>query len=109
MLKKIQKEHLEWQLKNFGTLPPVDSIMGMIEEIGELCHAYNHEKWGVRGSLFNMRAKAKDAVGDIAIFLMSYCSSMGFDLQDIIVDTWIEVSKRDWVKHPEKGVPNDSN
>ena len=52
-------------------------------------------------------AKKKDAIGDIVIFLADYCSSEGFDFEDIVLTVWKEVKQRDWKKNPEKGVKDE--
>jgi hypothetical protein len=42
----------------------------------------------------------KDAVGDIMIYLSDYCYRSGFDLGEIVQETWAKVSQRDWRKNP---------
>ena len=103
-LRDIQIQHLEWQRKNFGRLPPVDSILGVVEEVGELAHSYTKNKQGIRVDQDHIK-KMRDAVGDITIFLISLCSAMDWDYQNVVNETWKEVSSRDWVSFPEKGVP----
>jgi hypothetical protein len=48
----------------------------------------------------NARAKM-DAVGDIIIYLASYCTSSDLDLHHCLEVTWAKVKKRDWVADPE--------
>ena len=70
--------------------------------MGELAHAHLKEEQGIRTGE-NHIALAKDSIGDIIIFLADYCSARGFDLQEIIEETWAEVKQRDWKKDPIKG------
>ena len=102
MIRKMQEEHKVWQINNFGLLPPEDSLLGIVEEVGELAHAHTHNKQRVRTNE-NHASNMKDAVGDITIFLMSFCTSYGWDYQSIIEGVWKKVSDRDWVKFPGNG------
>lgn len=73
-LQEIQKEHREWSLKNFGEHPTWHPLLGIQEEIGELAHAYLKREQGIRGTREEHDAAIKDAVGDVMIYLMGYCS-----------------------------------
>ena len=103
MLRKIQLDHSVWQTRNFGKMPTEDSILGIVEEIGELAHHLLKKKQKVRGTPEFHDMKMKDAIGDIIVFLMGFCTGMGWDIEDILIEVWSEVSKRDWIKDPEKG------
>ena len=103
-LYKIQLDHKQWQEHNFGVLPPEDSLLGIMEELGELSHAFTKAKQNVRIDEDHV-ANMEDAVGDIAIFLMSFCSSQRLSFKACIENTWDKVKQRDWKKYPEKGVP----
>ena len=105
-LPRIQREHAIWANHNFGPQRKHHSLLGMVEELGELAHAHLKQEQGIRGAGDN-EAKAKDAIGDIVIFLFGYCNSRGYDLQVIIHETWLEVKKRDWKLYPETGLPDD--
>lgn len=100
-LRLVQEEQKDWAHRNFGDQEPWDSLLGVVEELGELAHAELKQKQGIRGKT---DAEAKDAVGDMCIYLMGYCNAKGFDLQTIIKETWGEVRKRDWNKHKKTGV-----
>jgi len=97
----IQKQHRIWTDHNFPNAPSDDSLIGAFEEMGELAHAHLKRKQGIRGN--NHEAEARDAIGDIIIYLLHYCTSNGWKMSDIIQETWDEVSKRDWIKNPENG------
>lgn len=105
MLKQVQMEHIIWQLKNFGKLPPDNALFGLVEEIGELSHHLLKKKEKVRGTDEEHDIGMKDAIGDIMIFAVSFCSAMGWDVDDVLMETWRNVKKRDWKKYPEKGMP----
>jgi len=100
-LDHIQTEHRVWTDHNFPNAPSDDSLIGAFEEMGELAHAHLKRKQGIRGN--NHEAEARDAIGDIIIYLLHYCTSNGWKMSDIIQETWDEVSKRDWIKNPENG------
>jgi NTP pyrophosphatase (non-canonical NTP hydrolase) len=99
----IQIEHRQWQEYNFGKIPVHDSILGAMEELGELCHAYTKLKQGNRVNEDHV-ADMKDAIGDIVIFLISICNERGWNFQDIVIDVWTQVRQRDWRKYPENGI-----
>ena len=102
-LRRIQREQRNWAERNFGKDTPTwHPLLGVVEEIGELCHAHLKEAQGIRINEDHV-ASAKDAIGDTVIYLIDYCNRRGFDFADIIVETWSEVGARDWTKHKEIG------
>lgn len=107
MLKTIQDEQCEWALSNFGTRDPVEhsdhALFGIMEELGELAHAHLKSKQGIRGTPEELEIEAKDAVGDVLIFMLDYCTARGWDMQTILEETWQQVSQRDWIKFPKNG------
>jgi len=100
MLKKLQDEQRPWVAYNFGDRPSWMPLLGVVEELGELAHAYLKRAQGIRTSE-NHTENAKDAVADIVIFLADYCSAEGFDLEAIVQETWDKVKQRDWKKNPD--------
>ena len=96
-LKKFQEEQRIWSTKNFGETygSGYRSILGAVEELGELAHAHLKSEQGIRTDEDHTLAK-KDAVGDIVIYLADYCWREGLSLEDCISDAWEIVSKRDW-------------
>ena len=100
-LQCIQREVAQWTKKNFGHRPAYWPLLGVSEEVGELCHAHLKQEQGIRGTATELEVKAKDAVGDIVIYLISYCDKRGWDFEAIISETWRKVSKRDWAKQRE--------
>ncbi len=103
-LKQLQHEVHAWTLENFEPLDSVYSLLGVVEEVGELAHSVLKSKQGIRGTLIEHRFKQKDAIGDIVIFLLDYCNKRGFDLEEILEETWNEVKQRDWKKFKYDGV-----
>lgn len=101
-LVKLQSELIPWVQHNFGARPSWMPLLGAVEELGELAHAHLKEAQGIRTSE-DHDAKAKDAVGDVIVFLADYCNSRGWDLEQIVIDAWEVAKKRDWKKDPVNG------
>lgn len=97
-LRALQADHKEWSTRNFPNADPIDAVLGVAEEVGELCHAILKQRQGIRGTKEEHEAKAKDAVGDIVIFLLDVCNRRGWSFAEIVAETWAEVRKRDWTK-----------
>lgn len=106
-MSDIQRKLFAWATKNFGEQQPYQQLLGVMEELGELCHAQLKGEQGIRGRPEVLEVKAKDAVGDVLIYLMQYCSIRGWDIGPILNDTVAEVLKRDWKTDPEKGGRDD--
>ena len=68
---KLQQESKDWVVKNFGSRPKHQPLLGLTEEVGELMMAVE-------------LAEVKDAVADIAIFLLDFCNVNEFNLDQII-------------------------
>ncbi len=99
----LQSQVERWSLHNFDDQPAYRCLLGAVEELGELCHAHLKSEQGIRGSKDSHQEAAKDAIGDIIIYLADYSAREGFDLQEIIEETWALVTKRDWKVNPGKG------
>lgn len=109
-LKKIQFEIHEWAKKNFPTTAtnPTVQFLGVVEEVGELSHAILKQRQSIRGT-YEEHEKAKhDAVGDILIYLMNFCSASGYKLDEILEETWDTVKQRDWNKNKNNGSTSES-
>ena len=103
--RQLQIENGHWAIKNFGAENrPERSLLGVVEEVGELAHAVLKSIQGIRGSSEEHSAAARDAVGDIIIYLADFCSRSGYDLQEIVEETWDQVKARDWTKKKGDGV-----
>lgn len=98
-MKNVQHELVEWSLHNFGDRPAWQPLLGLVEEVGELSHAYLKRAQGIRTNE-DHNAQIRDAVGDILIYLLDFCNAEGVDAQQILDDTWEHVKKRDWKQDP---------
>lgn len=79
----------EWVARNFpdptGENTPGDSIIGCIEELGELAHSHLKLKQGIRGTPQEHLDAARDALGDLMIYLMGVISYHGEeDLREFV-------------------------
>jgi NTP pyrophosphatase (non-canonical NTP hydrolase) len=77
-LEKFQGEVSEWTRRNFGDQPAYRPLLGAVEEIGELAHAHLKEEQKIRGTAEELQALAKDAVGDVIVYLADYCGRRGW-------------------------------
>lgn len=102
-LEVIQRVVHEWRQRNFPDADATQQLLGVAEELGELSHSHLKEMQGIRGDSGLHQANAKDAVGDLMIYLMGYCSCRGWDIRKILIDTADHVLKRDWIANPEDG------
>jgi len=107
MISELQREVAPWVLHNFEDCPSWMPLVGIMEELGELAHAHLKEAQGIRVNEDYIK-NAKDAIGDIMIYLADYCNSRKFNLEQIIDDTWNSVKQRDWKADPKKGETNDN-
>ena len=101
-LERLQHELKPWVERNYGSRPAYWPLLGVGEEVGELMHAHLKQEQGIRKGEDHI-ANAKDAVGDIMVYLADYCNARGWDMQEILDETWAKVRERDWVKDPVRG------
>lgn len=106
-LAKFQREHKEWVDHNFPAQRSHQPLLGIVEEVGELAHAQLKGEQEIRHSNQEIWDAKVDAVGDIVIYLASYCNAAGIDLNAAVSMTWYKVQKRDWIADPQ-GAGNDS-
>jgi NTP pyrophosphatase (non-canonical NTP hydrolase) len=102
-LRNLQVRHRLWLEHNFPNQQEHDALLGLVEEVGELAHAHLKASQGIRGTSLKHRDDAIDAIGDIIIYLASYCNTNGYDLEQCLISAWDEVKNRDWVKYPKDG------
>lgn len=67
----------EWSIRNFGDQPPENPLLGVLEEIGELSHAYLKSLQGIRGTPEEHLDALRDGVGDAVVFLADFCIRAG--------------------------------
>ena len=101
-MKDIQDEIAEWVNKNFPNTTATEQFLGVVEEVGELSHAILKGKQGIRQEGLSSIME-NDAVADISIFLLSYCSFKGIDFEKNLRQVWKGVKKRDWKRFPVDG------
>lgn len=98
-LSILQAQHREWVKRNFpkdvGDVWP--ALAGMVEEMGELSHHILKRHQGIRGSYEHHSEEIKDAVADLIIFACGVADAEGFDMGDVVRETWERVQTRDWV------------
>ena len=97
-LDELQSQVAAWSRKNFGDQPSYRPLLGVVEEVGELCHAHLKGEQGIRHTAAELVAMQKDAVGDIVIYLLDYCEREGIDLAECVVGAWEQVKRRDWAR-----------
>lgn len=103
-LRELQQVVDAWVKYNFPNQVAYQPLLGVVEEVGELSHSHLKEEQNIRGSVEEHQAKAKDAIGDIVIYLCNYCSLRGFDLESCVDTAWREVRDRDWQKNSRNGL-----
>lgn len=103
---ELQSETQIWRNHNFPgeASDAARQIAGMMEELGELAHAWLKMDQGIRYDEA-LEDKEMDAIGDLIIYLCGYCSARGLFLSECITRAWHEVKERDWIKYPETGRP----
>ena len=74
----IRAQVAQWSIQNFASQPAEFPFGGIGEEIGELQHAVLKANQGIRGTLEDHTTAAKDAVGDIFIYVCDFSSRAGF-------------------------------
>lgn len=104
MIRELQIKHSEWASRNFPNAVSDDALIGIVEEVGELAHAHLKAKQCIRGTPEQHRLDKMDAIGDIFMYMLHYCTLEGIDAEMTIVDTWYTISQRDWLKNKENGV-----
>jgi NTP pyrophosphatase (non-canonical NTP hydrolase) len=104
-LTEFQDTHARWLRHNFPDAEPWEALAGMMEELGELAHAHlkGHNLIRSLDDPQKITAYKADAVGDIFIYLTSYCTTNGLSLERCIQEAWQEVEQRDWRLNPVDG------
>lgn len=104
-MNTMQQEHRAWRQRNFPGQVPYQPILGAAEEVGELAHAYLKMEQGIRGTQEELDAKIDDAIGDLCIYLFSFCNMTDRNLLVLINKAWDEVRQRNWILYPTTGRP----
>jgi NTP pyrophosphatase (non-canonical NTP hydrolase) len=102
-LSETQKEILEWSHKNFGRVENsqiplrISSLLGMVEELGELSHAIL--KWA-QGE---HKIAIQDSIADLLVFTLDFCGRNDMDAEELLNRVWSKVKLRDWNKNKLTG------
>lgn len=102
-LSQLQKESRVWRDRNFPDHSSIDAFLGMTEEMGELAHAILKRAQGIRGTADEHTAAIRDAVADWIIFACGFADNEGFDIGEVVQQTWEQVKMRDWLADPRNG------
>jgi NTP pyrophosphatase (non-canonical NTP hydrolase) len=113
-ITELQEQHEKWVAHNFPDQQEEHAFLGMVEEVGELAHAILKYEQGIRGyNEARMHDEVQDSLGDLFVYMMSFCNRRGYDLEQIILDTWGAVMQRDWIRYPDTGrapsAPSDAS
>lgn len=94
----------QWSTETFGPHHGTGyrNLLGLSEEVGELCHAHLKGEQGIRHTPQEIERLKKDAVGDILIFLCNYCDSQGFNIRDCAAQAWGEIEGRTYASMKEQ-------
>lgn len=108
-LAAFQYDVGQWAERNFGEVQPIQPLLGMVEELGELCHAILKHQQGIRGfeDEATVRVAIEDAVGDLMVYAANFMNRHGLSLERAIVETWTTVRQRDWTKNPVTGAADN--
>lgn len=101
---ELQNRQGRWADHNFPDTPAHRPLLGAGEELGELFHAHLKMEQNIRGDGGTHALEAKDAIGDVLIYLAHYCNLRGFDMGQIARETMEHVEKRDWIACPHDGI-----
>jgi hypothetical protein len=82
-LPQIAKEVNKWSVLNFGVDNTKNTILGMVEELGELAHAVLKGRQGIRHTPEEIAEMERDAIGDISIYLFDFCGRTGVSVPDM--------------------------
>jgi NTP pyrophosphatase (non-canonical NTP hydrolase) len=83
IFQELDRPYREWRERNFPQNDASHQLLGMIEEVGELAHAWLKKEQGIRGTEDQHMADLKDAVGDIAIFTLGYVQLLEIKVEDV--------------------------
>lgn len=84
--RRLQDERDVWVANNFPDDPLGinTSMLGVIEEVGELSHHYLKEAQHIRGTTEEHQAEQKDALGDTYVYLMGIASGKSLDMEECV-------------------------
>lgn len=105
-LARAQDQLHEWRERNFPRADSTQQLLGVVEELGELSHIHLKAIQRIRQGRMSpaeIQRLKEDAIGDIIIYLMGYCSYEGLSLSHCLDEAGAEVLERDWLTNPQYG------
>lgn len=91
---------MAWHTKNVGPHYQTGyrNLLGMQEELGELCHSHLKQEQGIKMEE-DHEFKKRDAIGDLMGFLICYCDSQNIDIEVCMKEAWTVVKERSYDPH----------
>lgn len=109
-IREIQSSVASWVKHNFPSSTAQDEILGMQEDLGKLARAYLKSKQKIRGYSFSgdkSKREMSDAIGNMMIYMLGFCESVGIDLESEVFSAWEKIKKLDWSADPDSGGRNN--
>lgn len=102
----FQAEIAEWSKKNFPSQDPIDPLLGISEEVGELNHAVLKARQGIRKGADPQLTQEliNDALADLFIYMADFASRNNISLGEVIAIGWATVKQRDWQRNKVDGI-----
>jgi NTP pyrophosphatase (non-canonical NTP hydrolase) len=98
---EIATEIDKWVDYNFPNRTIEQQGLGLGEEAGECLRAILKRVQQIRGTHEEWTTELKRELGDVMIKVFTICSDEGFDVHDVLVDRWKDISTRDLVTNPK--------
>ena len=101
---ELQAKLNVWLKHNFPNATTDQQLKGVMEELGELCHADLKYEQRIRDySSEKSVLEIEDAVGDLVICLINYCNKKNISFAECVRTAHNEIMSRDWQKNPKDG------
>jgi NTP pyrophosphatase (non-canonical NTP hydrolase) len=98
-IRNLQRDVNAWVTRNFDN-SELTAVVGLVEEVGELCRAVVKMEQGIRGTRDEWSQEIRKETGDIFIKLCDVARFYEFDLSDAVRERWADVSQRNWKANP---------
>jgi NTP pyrophosphatase (non-canonical NTP hydrolase) len=98
-LRAMQREHNAWKRLQLGAHRIDTSLMGLVEETGELAGAIRKERQGIDDQ-HKLIQKQRSGIADITMCLVDICNVRGWDYEEIVANKWAVVKQRDYRAGP---------
>jgi NTP pyrophosphatase (non-canonical NTP hydrolase) len=96
-LSEFQEELSGWANHNFPTETREIVVLGLVEEVGELCRTLVKKHQGIRGTAEEWDQEAFKEIGDVFIKLVHVCHVWGLDIEEVVSERWKVIRDRDFV------------